>query len=229
MNNLPADSTEVVERHGDLARALARRFRGRGEPIEDLEQVAMIGLLQAWDRFDPDHGSRFESFASVTIVGELKRHLRDKAWTVRVPRGLQEASLRVGRATGELSQRLKRSPTISEVAAETGLTDEEVIEALQVGSAYTPASLDAPVGEDDGGVLHELIGDEDEMLEMAGRWSDAAEQLAALDGRSRKIIYLRFFQDQSQSDIAEQLGISQMHVSRLLRRSLDAIRSGVAS
>lgn len=220
------DADEVVTRHGALARALARRFRGRGEPIEDLEQVAMIGLIKAWDRFDPERGSRFESFASVTILGELKRHLRDKAWTVRVPRALQETSLRVGRATEELSQRLGRSPSIAELAAELGVNREDVLESLQVGSAYAPASLDAPMGEDESGSLHELIGGDDHMLELAGRWSEAAEQLGKLDARSQQILYLRFFEGKSQTEIAGEVGISQMHVSRLLRRSLNSIRRG---
>lgn len=227
MSGAPLDPDDVVVKHGGLARGLARRFQGRGEPIEDLEQVAMIGLLQARDRFDPDHGSQFESFAAVTITGELKRHLRDKAWTVRVPRGLQEASLRVGRATDELSQSLGRSPSVAEVATKTDLTYEEVIEALQVGSAYAPASLDAPVGDGESDVLHDLVGQDDEMLEMAGRWTEAAEQIQKLDRRSRRILYLRFFAGLSQTEIAAELGISQMHVSRLLKHSLDSIRAGV--
>lgn len=224
MTEARVDREQIVEEHGGLARGLARRFQGRGEPLDDLEQVAMIGLIKAADRFDPDHGSRFESFAAVTIMGELKRHLRDKAWTVRVPRGLKEASRQVNRAIDELGQQLGRSPSVREVAAHLGVSDESVIEALQVGSAYTPASLEMPVGDDDAATLGDFVGSEDETLEMSGRWADATSALEALDERERHIVYARFFEGKTQSEIAADLGMSQMHVSRLLRKSLDQLR-----
>lgn len=210
-----------------LARGLARKYRRSGEELEDLEQVAMYGLIQAAERFDADHGSRFESFASVTIMGELKRHLRDKAWTVRVPRGLKETSRRVTRATDELRQSLMRAPTTAEIASALEISEEEVLEALQIGSAYMPTSLNTPLGTDegDGDELISMLGSEDELLEMSARWSDAAGALASLDDRSRHILYLRFFVGQSQSEIADALEISQMHVSRLLKRALDTVRS----
>ncbi len=221
----------LVNEHLGLARGLANRFRGRGEDIDDLQQVAMYGLIQAAERFDADHGSRFESFAAATIVGELKRHLRDKAWTVRVPRGLKESSRRVARTVDELQQRLMRSPTTAEVAAELDIPEEEVLEALQVGSAYAPTSLDRPTGsgDDEGAELISLLGSEDELLEMTDRWADAAAALEALDERSRHILYLRFFSGQTQSEIAEALGISQMHVSRLLKKALDEVRAAAVS
>lgn len=224
MTEARVDREQIVEEHGGLARGLARRFQGRGEPLDDLEQVAMIGLIKAADRFDPDHGSRFESFAAVTIMGELKRHLRDKAWTVRVPRGLKEASRQVNRAIDELGQQLGRSPSVREVAAHLGVSDESVIEALQVGSAYTPASLEMPVGDDDAATLGDFVGSEDETLEMSGRWADATSAIEALDERERHIVYARFFEGKTQSEIAADLGMSQMHVSRLLRKSLDQLR-----
>lgn len=226
---ITSDREQVVAEHGGLARGLARRFQGRGEPLEDLEQVAMIGLLKAADRFDPEHGSRFESFAAVTIMGELKRHLRDKAWTVRVPRGLKENSRLVSRATEELNQQLSRSPTVKEVADHLDMSEELVIEALQVGSAYTPASLETPVGDDDGATLGDFVGQPDATLEMSGRWADATDALAEMDERARQILYARFFEGKTQSEIAADLGMSQMHVSRLLRRALDELRASIGS
>ena len=227
MTEQAIDRDRAVTEYAGLASGLARRFRGRGEPLEDLEQVAMMGLVFAADRFDPEHGSRFESFAAVTIIGELKRHLRDKAWTIRVPRSLKERSRLVNDKIDELRQKGGRSPSIHEVAEALDISDEDVIEALQVGSAYTPASLAMPVGEDDGATLGDMIGAEDQLLEMSGRWGEASAALQELPERERSILYLRFFQGLTQNEIADQLQISQMHVSRLLRKALDQLRASV--
>ena len=221
----PAAREALVERFRPLAAYLARRFRGRAEQ-EDLEQVATLALLKAIDRFEPERGA-FVAYASVTIVGELKRHLRDTGWAVRVPRRLQEIGLQVSRAVDELTQELGRSPSIPELAVRTGLSDDDVLEGLDVGSAYQAQSLDAPIGDDDGPAFE--LSEEDASLAMLDEWTDVAEQLRALPERERRILYLRFFRNMSQSAIAEDVGISQMHVSRLLARTLGQLRSSAGS
>ncbi len=225
----PAARSELVTAYRPLAERLARRFRGRGEAYDDLVQAASIGLINAVDRFDPEYGVKFTTYATRTIVGELKRHLRDRAWSVRVPRGLQEAALEVGRSKEILSHRLGRSPTVAELAAEMGVTDDEVVEALEAGGAYTAASLDRPLdtGDDGGATVGDRIGVEDETLALADRWPDVAEAVRSLPERERTILYLRFYEGRTQTEIAEHVGISQMHVSRLLRRSLAALRGKV--
>lgn len=220
----PGLRDELVRRHRGLAEALARRFRGRGE-LEDLTQVAMLALVKAVDRFDPARGVPFPAFASTTIVGELKRHLRDTVWAVRVPRSLQEVGLEVGRAVEALTQRLGRSPTVPEVAEAIGRTEDEVLEGLEVGTALEAASLDAPIGDDDGPSREPATYDEG--LELAEEWVDVADAIRALPERERRILHLRFFRSMSQSAIAAELGISQMHVSRLLARTLAQLRSEV--
>ncbi len=227
----PAARAELIEAYQPLADRLARRFRGRGESYDDLRQSASIGLINAVDRFDPDYGVKFATYATRTIVGELKRHLRDRAWSVRVPRGLQEAALEAGRAREHLSHRLGRSPTIAELAVDMGRAQEDVIEALEAGSAYTAASLDRPVdsGDEGSATIGELIGIEDVDLQLAERWPDVAEAVRRLPERERAILYLRFFEDRTQTEIAEQVGISQMHVSRLLRKSLAELRADVGA
>jgi RNA polymerase sigma-B factor len=215
----------LVHRFRPLAVHLAGRFTGRAER-EDLEQVAMLALVKAVDGFDPTRGSAFVSYASATIVGELKRHLRDTGWAVRVPRRLQEVGLEVSRAVEGLTQELGRSPGIGELAARTGLTEDEVLEGLDVGSAYAARSLDAPT--DDSGTSTD-IGYEDETLEMVEEWAGVADLLAALPARERHILYLRFFRNMSQSAIAEDIGISQMHVSRLLAKTLRQLRQAAES
>ena len=215
-------------RYAGIARHLARRFAGRGESIEDLEQVASIGLIKAMERFDTEHGATFSTFASATILGELKRHLRDRVWSVRVPRGLKEASLEVSRASSEVGQRLGRTPTVSDLAAATDMTEEDVIEALQAGDAFGAVSLDAPTGGDEERPsLLDQLGGEDADLALAERWQEVAPALSALPERERRILYFRFFRGFTQSEIAAQVGISQMHVSRLLDRSLDALRNSL--
>ncbi|HSM01969.1 MAG TPA: SigB/SigF/SigG family RNA polymerase sigma factor [Acidimicrobiia bacterium] len=217
---------ELVERHQGLVRYLARRFAGKGEPIEDLEQVASIGLLKTIERFDPERGVQFSTYASATIIGELKRHLRDRAWSMRVPRGLKQASLRLGRIEQELTQRLGRSPRISELAGAAEMSEEDVIEALDAGGTYSLTSLDAPIGGDDQSRtrIDELEAGDD-YIGLADRLATVADAIEALPERQRRILYLRFYEDMTQTEIAEVVGVSQMHVSRLLSKSFDAIRS----
>lgn len=221
----PEARRRIVESYDGLATRLALRYRGRGEPNDDLVQVARVGLLNAIDRFDPEYGVQFSTFATRTIVGELKRHLRDRTWSIRVPRSLQERWLETNRAAEDLTHRLKRSPTVDEIAAAIGVSREDVLEAMDAGTAYTAGSLDAPVGSDEAGAsIVDLLGAVDADLEVAGPWATAVEHIRALPDRERAIIVMRFFEDKSQSEIAEAIGISQMHVSRLLRRSLSEIR-----
>ncbi len=219
----PAVREELVERYLPLARHLARRFVGRGETIDDLIQVADLGLLNAIDRFDPDRGVQFTTFAAVTITGELKRHFRDRGWSVRVPRSLQESALLVHRTLESLWQELGRSPTIAEIAEGADLTEEAVIEAMDAIQAYSPASLDAAVS-DDGTPMGETVGHADPSFEVAEGWASVAPALEKLPDRERRILYLRFFKGMTQTEIAQQIGISQMHISRLIAQSLDRIR-----
>jgi RNA polymerase sigma-B factor len=216
---------EAVTRFGNLAAALARRFRGKGIPEPDLEQVALVGLLNAIARYEPDKGA-FEPFAVATIQGELKRHLRDKAWSVRVPRGLQERSLLVGRTLESLAQTLGRAVTSADVARELGLPEEEVVEAIAANSAYRWESIDAP-NEESGISLAETIHEEDDWSDRLEDWQELTDAIRTLPERDRHILYLRFFRDQTQAEIAAQMGISQMHVSRLIARALERLREGV--
>ncbi|HEX9824127.1 MAG TPA: SigB/SigF/SigG family RNA polymerase sigma factor [Actinomycetota bacterium] len=222
----PSARDELVEHYRPLADYLARRFMGRGEAVEDLSQVASIGLLKAIDRFDTERGVKFSTYATATIVGELKRHLRDKGWAVRVPRRLQEASLKVSRALTDLSQQHGRSPTVAEIAERTGLSQEEVLEGMETSSAYSASSLDAPVDEE--GTTHlQRLGSEDESLAMVETWMSVAPAVHDLATRERQILYLRFFRGLTQTQIANEVGISQMHVSRLLTRTLRRLRETV--
>ncbi|PSO49281.1 MAG: B/F/G family RNA polymerase sigma-70 factor [Actinobacteria bacterium QS_5_72_10] len=214
--------------HLPLVEYLARRFKDRGEPIEDLVQVGSVGLLKAIDRFDVDRGVEFSTYATPTIVGELKRYFRDKGWAVRVPRRLQELSLRLNKIVAQLTQELGRSPTVSELAQAAEVGEEEVLEALESGQAYSTASLDAPSGEeDDAPGRVERMGDEDVQLENLEYFASLAPLIQQLPERERTILYLRFFQGLTQSGIAEEVGISQMHVSRLLSRILGYLRDGM--
>jgi RNA polymerase sigma-B factor len=223
----PSVRDELIRRHYPLAEYLARRFRGRGEPLEDLTQVASIGLIKAIDRFDPDRDVKFSTYATATIVGEIKRHFRDKGWALRVPRRLQEIAMQVGRALADLAQELGRSPTVPEIAERTGLTEEEVLEGMEASHAYSAVSLDAPVGEDDEPAGLRTLGAEDESIELLEGWASVAPALKALPARERRILYLRFFRGLTQTQIAQDLGISQMHVSRLLARALASLRQEV--
>lgn len=214
---------ELVVAFQPLVEYFARRFAGRGEPIEDLTQVANIGLLSAIDRFDPTREVRFATYASATIVGELKRHLRDRAWTIRVPRPLQELGLRLNRLVPQLSQELGRSPTIQELAERSDSQPEEVLEAMDAAQAYSTASLDAPIGEG-GRSPMESIGGDDPSLELVERWTAISPAIKDLPDRERRVLYLRFFSGMSQSEIAEEIGVSQMHVSRILTQTLERLR-----
>ncbi len=225
---LPDDDAreELVEMYKPLAEYLARRFYGRGEPLDDLIQVASIGLIKAIDRFDVDRGVKFSTYATATIVGELKRHFRDKGWALRVPRRLQESGLKVGRAVTDLYQDLGRAPTVREIAKRTDLSDEEVLEAMETAHAYSTASLDAPTDEEGASSIQKL-GAEDDTYELLESWTSVAPALRELPYRERRILYLRFFRGLTQTQIAEELGISQMHVSRLLSRTLRQLRDAM--
>jgi RNA polymerase sigma-B factor len=222
----PEAREELVRVYQPLAEYLARKFTGRGEQVEDLIQVASIGLLNAIDRFDPGRDVQFPTYAAVTIVGELKRHFRDKGWAVRVPRRLQEIGLRVNRVLGELWQELGRSPTVKEIARKLELPEEEILEAMEAMQAYSTTSLDAPIGED--GLTHaELLPQEDDSLELLEAWASVGPKLRELPQRERRILYLRFFRGLTQTEIADRLGISQMHVSRLLSQTLAQLRDSI--
>lgn len=224
--NEPQIRDELILLYRPLAQYLARRFRDRGEQLEDLTQVAIVALIKALDRFDLGRGVKFSTYATATIVGELKRHFRDKGWALRVPRRLQETGLQVSRAVTDLSQNFGRSPTIAEIAVETGLRDEEVIEAMDSAHAYTTMSLDAPT--DDGGRNPLLdLPQEDEALEIMEAWATVGPAIEALPPRERHILHLRFFRGLTQTQIADELKMSQMHVSRLLSKTLRALREKV--
>jgi len=220
---------DLVTLHLPLVSFLARRFRDRGEPLDDLVQVGTIGLIKAVDRFDPERGVEFSTYATPTIVGEIKRHFRDKGWAIRVPRRLQELRLSIGSATAELSQSSGRTPTVAEIAAHLGISEDDVIEGLEGAQAYSTSSLDAPVGgDDDAPMLADRLGDVDPSLETIEYRESLRPLLAALPSRERRILALRFFHGMTQSQIAEEVGISQMHVSRLLAKSLSTLRAGLA-
>lgn len=218
-----ATRNRLVEGHRGLAVALARRFEGRGEPLDDLVQVAMIGLLKAVERYDPAHGTAFTTFATPTVLGELKRHFRDKTWSVRVPRGVKDLHVRVAPAVAELHQSLGRSPTIAELSDHLGCSEDDLLEAVEAGAAYRPGSLDAGGPNDaDGTSLGERIRVEDDSDHTEARVTVRA-LMAQLPERERAIVYLRYFEDLTQSEIAERIGVSQVHVSRLLRQALERL------
>jgi RNA polymerase sigma-B factor len=212
----------AIERYMPLARRLAARYHRGQEPFDDLLQVAYVGLVKAVDRFDPGHGARFSSFAIPTITGELRRHFRDTSWTLHVPRGVQEAALEVTKASADLAHRLGHPPTVTEIAERTGLDVEHVVEALQARAAQEVSSLDHPrSGGDEGDVtLAELVGGDDERLDLVDHRVTVAPLIRALTQREREILFLRFARDLTQSEIAERVGCSQMQVSRLLRRAI---------
>jgi RNA polymerase sigma-B factor len=223
----------LVERFLPLARQLARRYERQDESLDDLLQVASMGLVKAIDRFDPSRGTAFSSFAVPTILGELKRYFRDVGWAVHVPRGMQERALEVNRAVSELSRTLGRSPTPAEIAEFTELAPEEVLEAMEAATAYDSVSLEAPRSNGDGdgdGDAWEVVdrlGSEDPGYELAEYSATIAPQLRALPERDRLVLQLRFVEDLTQSEIAERIGVSQMHVSRLIRQALERVRTGI--
>lgn len=220
-----AYSDELVRRHGDLAASIARRYRGKGVDDDDLLQVANMALLKAIQRYDASIGT-IRPYAAATISGELKRLLRDKGWSVRVPRSLQERSLAVSKASEELAQRLKRPPETHEIAAQLDLTDEEVIEAMDARHAYASSSIDKPT-EATGVTLVERLEDEDAHLQLADDRVVVEEAIRELPERQRRILGLRFNEDMTQTEIAEELGISQMHVSRLLASALKRMKKSI--
>ena len=217
---------ELVARHRGLAIGLASRFAGKGEEMDDLVQVALMALTKAVDRFEPERGVALSTFATVTILGELKRHFRDQAWAVRPPRRVHELYLRVQPTIDELSQQLRRSPTIAEIAQRLHTPEEDVIEALEAGSRRTATSLDAPIASrDDDSSLGADLGTGVDAFADIDDHITIRPLLERLTPRERRILHLRFFLGMSQSEIATEIGISQMHVSRLLTRSLERLRS----
>jgi len=219
---------ELVEMHLALVEYLARRFRNRGEPLDDLVQVATIGLIKSVDRFDLERGVEFSTYATPTIVGEIKRHFRDKGWAIRVPRRLQELKLALTKATSDLSQKNGRAPTVAELAQHLGMSEEDILEGLESANAYSAVSLDAPdAGDDDSPAVADSLGTTDEALEGVEYRESLKPLLEKLPPREKKILLLRFFGNMTQSQIAAELGISQMHVSRLLARTLAQLREGL--
>jgi RNA polymerase sigma-B factor len=222
---------QLIEQYMSLVRSLARRYSYRGEQLEDLVQIGAIGLIKAIDRFDLERGVELTTYATPNIIGEIKRHFRDKGWSVRVPRGLQELNVQLSRLMEQLTVQLGRSPTIAELAKASGSQEEDVLEALESGRAYSSLSLSSGGGGDGDEDLDPLesIGTEEHQYEVSEDRAVLAPGFKALDERERKILQLRFFDGLTQSQIAQQVGISQMHVSRLIRRSLEKIRAEIAS
>jgi RNA polymerase sigma-B factor len=222
---------QLIEQYMSLVRSLARRYSYRGEQLEDLVQIGAIGLIKAIDRFDLDRGVELTTYATPNIIGEIKRHFRDKGWSVRVPRGLQELNVQLSRLIEQLTVQLGRSPTISELAKAASVEEEEVLEALESGRAYSSLSLSTGGGQDEDGDLDPLesIGEIEHEYEVSEDRAVLEPGFRVLDDRERRILHLRFFKGLTQSQIAAQVGISQMHVSRLIRRSLEKIREEIAA
>jgi RNA polymerase sigma-B factor len=224
----PRARDELIERHLPLARSLAARYRGGAEPFDDLVQVASFGLCKAVDGFEASRGHSFSSYAVPTILGELKRHFRDRTWSMHVPRALQELSVQVSNAVEAAADEIGHSPTVEQVSAMTGLTTEEVLDGLQVSSAYRARSLDAPVGDADGDgdrvTLAATLGAEDPGFELTEYGVSVAPVIKSLSDRDRLVLHLRFVEDLTQTEIARRVGVSQMQVSRILRRSLQELR-----
>jgi RNA polymerase sigma-B factor len=223
----PGARDQLVERFLPLARQLARRYQRAEEPLDDLVQVASIGLIKAIDRFDPDRQVAFSSYAVPTILGELKRHFRDKTWSVRVPRDLQELALKVDRKIAELSRELHRSPTIAEIAAALGASEEQILEAREAASAYRATSIDAPRGSEDDGsdTLGDQMGRDEGGFGLAEDRATLDRLLGTVTAREREVLRLRFEEDLTQAEIGEQIGVSQMQVSRIIRQSLSRLRA----
>jgi RNA polymerase sigma-B factor len=218
---------ELCERFLPLARDLALRYTYTDEPLDDLVQVASLGLIKAIDRFEPGRGTKFTSYAAPTILGELKRHFRDKGWSLHVPRDLQERTLAVSRATEVLSKELGRSPKVREVAEHLGCSVEQVLEAQEAAASYEAASLDAPAARDDGesAALVDLLGKDDSSFELVEDREAIASTWRNLPEVERQVLQLRFMHDLTQREIGERIGYSQMHVSRLLRRALNRLEA----
>jgi len=222
---------ELCERFLPLARDLALRYTYTDEPLDDLVQVASLGLIKAIDRFEPGRGTKFTSYAAPTILGELKRHFRDKGWSLHVPRDLQERTLKVSRATEELSKELGRSPKVREVAKHLGCSSEQVLEAQEAAASYEAASLDAPAARDDdeSASLVDMLGDHDDSYELVEDRQAIASTWRELPDVERQVLELRFMHDLTQREIGERIGYSQMHVSRLLRRALTRLETAATA
>ena len=226
----PGVREELVGRFMPLARRLASRYAGGAEPFDDLVQVASVGLVKAIDRYDPERGTAFSTFAVPTILGELKRHFRDRGWSVHVPRDVQERILKVERANAELPARLGRAPTVSDIAERLEVTEEQVLEAMHASQGHHSISLDASSAFADGdepAPLSERIGATDLGFDTVEYGAAIAPALDQISERDRKVLHLRFVEDMTQSEIAERVGVSQMHVSRILRATLDRLREAV--
>jgi len=217
---------ELITRYLPLVKSLARRFASRGQPVEDLIQVGSIGLIKAIDRFDLDRGVELSTYATPTILGEIKRYFRDKGWAVKVPRALQDLNVRLNRVVEQLTVELRRSPTIGELAEATGVSEEEVVEALESGRAYSSVSIfSGGTGEEDESLeLLDCLGSEEEAYEIFEQRRVLAPAMERLGPRERLILHLRFFEGRTQTEIATRIGISQMHVSRLIRNSIENLR-----
>lgn len=216
---------EIICGCAPVARRLAMRFRNRGEDVEDLVQVAMIGLIKAVDRFEPERGVHFANYVMPTMLGEIKRYFRDRTWSLHVQRSLQELHLAVCRVTPELSQSLQRTPTVEDIARHLGVSEQDVLRGMRCASAYTTSSLNAPATGDDGeGQLQDLIGECDDALEALPEREALRQAIDTLPERERRILRMRFVDGMTQSEIAERVGVSQMHVSRLLSRAFDVLR-----
>jgi RNA polymerase sigma-B factor len=222
---------QLIEQYMSLVRALARRYSYRGEQLDDLVQIGSIGLIKAIDRFDIERGVELTTYATPNIIGEIKRHFRDRGWAVRVPRGLQELNVQLSKIVEQLTVQLSRSPTIPELAKAAGVEEEEVLEALESGRAYSSLSLSTGGSSEDGEELDPLesLGEIEHQYEVSEDRAVLAPGFKVLDERERQILHLRFFEGLTQSQIAQQVGISQMHVSRLIRRALEKIRQEIAA
>src|SRR5689334_19774269 len=222
---------QLIEQYMSLVRSLARRYSYRGEQLDDLVQIGSIGLIKAIDRFDISRGVELTTYATPNIIGEIKRHFRDRGWSVRVPRGLQELNVQLSKLIEQLTVQLGRSPTIPELAKAAGVEEEEVLEALESGRAYSSLSLSQGAGSEDGEELDPLesLGEIEHQYEVSEDRAVLAPGFKVLDDRERTILHLRFFEGLTQSQIAQHVGISQMHVSRLIRRALEKIRDEIAA
>lgn len=219
---------ELVRMHLPLVHHLARRYRDRGETMEDLVQVGTVGLIKSIDGFDPSRGLEFSTYAAPTILGEIKRHFRDRTWAVRIPRRLQDLQRQVTASTDALTVSLQRSPTVREIAADLGISEADVLDALEARQAYSTDSIEAERDDDSPGIAA-TMGTIDESFAAVDERETLRPLIEALPERERRILMLRFFEDRSQSQIAEELGISQMHVSRLLARTLATLREGMTA
>jgi RNA polymerase sigma-B factor len=224
----PAAREQLALRFQPLAIYLAQRFAGRGENLDDLIQIANVGLLSAIDRFDSSKGARFSTFAAATMIGELKRHFRDRRWALRVPRRLQDVALAIRKLLPDLTQELGRSPRVHELATRIDASSEEVLDALEASQAYATTSLDAPVGQE-GTAAIDNLGSEDPSIQVLDGWASVAPAIKQLSSRDRRVLYLRFFGGLTQSEIASEIGLSQMQISRILAQTIERLRTSVTT